>query len=202
MNSRQTQDCRLDSLPLWRRNRQATARYFILFLFLSIALVGISGSLWAQNEGNPEFAYTATGSCSCEGQGSIPGSVSAYTIDGATGVLTQISGSPFPAGQNSHSVVADRTGQFLYVANHDSNNVSAYTIDPSSGALTPITGSPFSAGAGPHAVTVDPTGQFSYVANHLSNDVSAYTIDAASGALTPISGSPFPAGEGSPFSNS
>ena len=142
MNSRQTQDCRLDSLPLWRRNRQATARYFILFLFLSIALVGISGSLWAQNEGNPEFAYTATGSCSCEGQGSIPGSVSAYTIDGTTGVLTQIPGSPFPAGQNSHSVVADPTGQFLYVANHDSNDVSAYIIDGTSGALTPIAGSP------------------------------------------------------------
>ena len=153
MNNKQTQDYRLDSLPLWRRNRQATARYFILFLFLSIALVGISGSLWAQNEGNPEFAYTATGSCSCEGQGSIPGSVSAYTIDGTTGVLTQIPGSPFPAGLGPLSVAVDPTSKFAYVVNIDSNDISAYSIG-SNGALKLLPGSPFAARVKPASVAI------------------------------------------------
>jgi 6-phosphogluconolactonase (cycloisomerase 2 family) len=152
----------------------------------------LSVPLWAQNG---DFVYTATGTCSCETppQASIPGSVSAYT-SGTTGALTQIPGSPFPAGQNSHSVVVDPTDQFAYVANHDSNDVSAYTINASNGALTPIRGSPFGAGTGPHAITVDPTGKFVYVANEESNDVSAYTINAANGGLTSISGSPFLAG--------
>ena len=143
----------------------------LISLLVSV-LVG--APLWAQNGG---FAYTATGTCTCEGQGSIPGSVSAYTIDPGSGILAQIPDSPFPAGTNSHSVVADPTGHFLYVANHDSNDVSAYTIDAQSGALTQIAGSPFAAGTGPHAVTVDRSGRFVYVANHLSNDVSAYTLD-------------------------
>ena len=120
--------------------------------------------------------------------------MSAYAIDAETGVLTQISGSPFLAGLNSHSVVADPTGRFLYVANHDSNDVSAYAIDPATGTLTPIAGSPFAAGSGPHGIAVDPTGHFVYVANHLSDNVSAYAINNRSGALTFISGSPFAAG--------
>lgn len=193
MTSKRTHECKWGVAVLWRVNVLAVLGKFVFGLLLTVALAGISGPLWAQTSG---FAYTANGSCSCEGQPPVQGSVSAYAIDATSGVLTQIAGSPFPAGLSSDSVIVDPTGQFVYVANHDSNDVSAYSIDPTSGTLTPIPGAPFPAGAGPHGVTVDPTGQFVYVANELSNNVAAYTIDPRSGALSSISGSPFPAGSG------
>ena len=79
------------------------------------------------------------------------GTVSAYTVDAATGALTAIGN--FPAGLGPQSVTVDPSGKFAYVANNGSNNVSAYTIDASSGALAPVAGSPFDAGTGPSFVT-------------------------------------------------
>jgi 6-phosphogluconolactonase len=122
------------------------------------------------------------------------GNISAYIINGITGALTAVPGSPFPAGFLPYSVTIDSTGHFAYVANAGSNNVSAYTIDGTTGALTAIPGSPFPAGSSPYGVTA--TGHFAYVANDGSNSVSAYTIDSTTGALTAIPGSPFPAGSG------
>ena len=127
------------------------------------------------------------------------GNVSAYTINATNGALTQVAGSPFPAGSLPFYVVVDPMGRFVYVANADSNNVSAYTINASTGALTPVAGSPFGAGTEPLGVAIDPRGEFAYVTNagdHYRRrgnaaDVSAYTINASTGALTPVAGSPF-----------
>jgi hypothetical protein len=106
-----------------------------------IVLAGAGTTLRGQTAG---FAYVANNNSN---------NVSAYTIDGATGALTPIPGSPFPAGLYPDSVTVDPTGQFAYVANAGSNNVSAYTIDGTTGALTPVPGSPFAAGVGPISVT-------------------------------------------------
>src|SRR5205085_5276504 len=90
------------------------------------------------------------------------GLASAFSINAATGALTQISGSPFTAGANPNSVAVDPSGEFAYVANSASTSISGYTITPSTGALTAIAGSPFSAPVGslPRAVTVHPNGKF------------------------------------------
>jgi hypothetical protein len=71
--------------------------------------------------------------------------VSGYTINAATGALTAIAGSPFPAGTNPASVAVDSSGKFAYVANSGSalNDVSGYTINATTGAVTDIPGSPF-----------------------------------------------------------
>ncbi len=153
-------------------------------LFLGVALFAAT-PLWSQSGG---FAYVANcGSLGCGG-GVGPGNVSAYTIDGTTGALTPVAGSPFPTGLGPQGVTVDPSGRFLYVANLASSNVSAYTIDPATGALTEVAGSPFAAGTAPRTVAIDPAGQFAYVANVNSNNVSAYTIDATSGALTAVPG--------------
>src|SRR5450759_3045571 len=106
-----------------------------------------------------QFAYVANGGSS---------HVSGYTINGVTGALTPISGSPFVAGRLPRSIAVDPTGKFAYVANEGSANVSGYTINGVTGALTPISGSPFAAGTQPDSVAVDPTGKFAYVANRIS----------------------------------
>jgi 6-phosphogluconolactonase len=128
--------------------------------------------------------------------------ISAFTINPGTGLLTAVAGSPFATGSNPLSLAIDPSGRFLYVAtygplNYGSGGVSAYAIDATSGALTPITpffrlSSLFSAGTGTNSVIVDPSGKYVYVANELSNDISMFTIDAGSGALTAMTGSPFP----------
>lgn len=141
-----------------------------------------------------KFAYV-TNLCS---SASCSGNVFAYTIDGSTGSLSAVPGSPFAAGNSPRSVAVDPSGRFAYVANSLSSDVSAYTIDSATGALIPVAGSPFMAGTTPFSVTVDPSGRFAYVANsgtaNASGNVSAYTIDSRTGTLNPIPGSPFAAG--------
>jgi 6-phosphogluconolactonase (cycloisomerase 2 family) len=125
------------------------------------------------------------------------GFISAWSIDGATGALTPVPGSPFQTGFLPRAITIDATGHFAYVANSGDDTVSAYTINGITGALAVIPRSPFPAGSRPYSVTA--SGSFLYVANNGSNDVSAYTIDSATGALAAIPGSPFSAGTG-PYS--
>ena len=118
-------------------------------------------------------------------------SVSAYTINAATGAITALidvdAGTPgnqssIATGANPQYITIDPFGKFVYVANYTSNNVSAYRISAVSGALTSV--GTVTVGNNPYAVTVDPFGKFAYVANNSSNNVSAFRINAASGALT------------------
>ncbi len=130
-----------------------------------------------------KFLYVAN-------QGS--GSVSAYTVDAASGALAPVAGSPFAAGTDPHALAVDPSGRFVYVANHGSDSVSVYAIDTASGALARLDadGDPgngaqdFAAGDGPAGVTVDATGSFLYVPNRNSDTTSAYRIDAITGRLT------------------
>lgn len=112
--------------------------------------------------------------------------ISVYSIDPASGALTEIAGSPFAAGDGPRFVAFDPSGKFAYVANYHSGNVSAYAIDPVTGALTAVAGSPVAAGDGPYSIAVDPSGRFAYVTNLISHDVSSYRINAITGALSAL----------------
>src|SRR5262249_50435556 len=129
-------------------------------LLASVLLLLSRGSRAAVQGQAGGFVYVANCGSPCDA--AHPGSVSAYTIDGATGALTPVAGSPFPAGEGSLSVGVDPSGQFVYVGNSGSGDVSAYRI-AATGALTPIDGSPFPAGTNPSSVAVDPAGQYVYV---------------------------------------
>jgi len=125
------------------------------------------------------------------------GLITAFSLDSATGNLSPIQGSPFPAGAGVAGMATDPGSRYLYAANHSGNTVSAYTIDSATGRLTPISGSPYLLGTatGPQAIATDTTGTFLYVANQGSNNVSAFTITAGTGQLSPInSGTPYSAG--------
>src|SRR6516162_6903078 len=81
--------------------------------------------------------------------------VSAFAIDPNTGALTQITGSPFPTGNDPQGIATDPTGKFLYTANSQDGTLSVFTIDGSSGTLTPV-GSPYATLSGPEALAIDP----------------------------------------------
>lgn len=146
----------------------------------------------------PKFAYVANAGAN---------SVSAFSIDNASGTLTAV-GSAAPAGTYPVSVAVDPSGRFAYAANKTANSVSAYSIG-ATGALTPIDADAGStgvqpsipAGTAPLSVAIDPSGRFLYVANVGAGvadpgTLSAYSIDSGTGALTPVAGSPFAAGNG------
>jgi DNA-binding beta-propeller fold protein YncE len=135
---------------------------------------------------------------------SDPGSVSAYRIDGKTGAISELGGSPYTTGIAAGGVAMTPDGKRLYVANGESATISAFTRDADSGALSPVSGSPFKAGTGePTGLAITPDGRHLYSANGspevpADNKVHAFTI-ASSGALEPVKGSPYAAGFGPQF---
>jgi 6-phosphogluconolactonase len=88
------------------------------------------------------------------------GTISAFTVNDSTGVLTPVSGSPYASGTSvgglSATVSATSSGGFfLYAADPQSKAIRAYAVDGNTGALSPISGSPFPAGTdAPSLLTV------------------------------------------------
>ena len=72
--------------------------------------------------------------------------IAGFSIDSASGTLTPLAGSPFPAGQGPSATAESDGGYFLYVVNAGSSTLSVYSIDQTSFALTPVSGSPFALG--------------------------------------------------------
>ncbi|MFZ3266319.1 MAG: beta-propeller fold lactonase family protein [Terriglobales bacterium] len=123
-------------------------------------------------------------------------SVSAFTINQSSGILTPVTGSPFASGRSPQSVVIEHQGKFLYLPNGNDASVSAYGINPTTGALTEIVGSPFATGSVPVAAVSKKS--FLYVGNSADKTVSQYSIDSTTGALTQIA-APFSTGTSGPL---
>ncbi|MEO6828629.1 MAG: beta-propeller fold lactonase family protein, partial [Acidobacteriaceae bacterium] len=130
------------------------------------------------------------------------GSILPFTI-GPGGVLQTLVGGtvkvPNVAGASTYpdALLANSTGQFLYVANFGpsanpnlpSSNISPFTIDPTTHQLTPIPATPagaYTTGAGPIWMASDSTNQYLYTVNFNDNTISAKVIDATHGQLSNI----------------
>lgn len=141
---------------------------------------------------NSQFVYAGT-----QGGGpSNSGAICAYTIDSTTGALTQIAGSPIPAGGAVvRALTVDPTAKFVFAA-LGGNGLGVYRIG-ASGVLIPLAGSPFAAGANPNTVAIDPAGKFLYVGNDslgTNSQIFVFSIDAAAGTPTQV-GTPVPSGD-------
>jgi 6-phosphogluconolactonase len=114
-----------------------------------------------------------------------------FREDPYSGVLTQLSESPYAVGNGIQSVVLHPSGKYLYAANpgQGENDVSLFDInsDGTVNEITPRT----PVGTLPYLLAMDPAGQYLYVANVKSNSISVFSITASSGALTAVAGSPF-----------
>jgi 6-phosphogluconolactonase (cycloisomerase 2 family) len=117
------------------------------------------------------------------------GAVEVFAI-GATGSLSQVLPSLFPAGRNPQDLVLTADGAFLYVANQQDDTISAFSVG-AGGSLVQISGSPFPGGSSPRALTIDSAGKFLYIANSSSAKISVWSINSTTGLLTTVSGSPF-----------
>ena len=87
------------------------------------------------------------------------GTISAFTADNGTGVLTPVKGSPYVAGTSIGGLAASSTATaagnyFLYASDPEGKTVGVFTIDGNTGALASIPGSPFAAGKAPMLLTI------------------------------------------------
>jgi 6-phosphogluconolactonase (cycloisomerase 2 family) len=123
-------------------------------------------------------------------------SIDAFNIDGNSGNLTPLPGSPYvmtkPAtGCNLYPFgcdttdISDDNGRFLYVAEAFGQAIQGFSITGKTGTLSNVAGSPFSSG---YSLTtfVEPTGRFLYVTNAVSQQIALFSIDAGSGMLTHV----------------
>jgi 6-phosphogluconolactonase len=153
------------------------------------AIVGVDTGMGTRTGIGKRYVYVGN-----EGSNDI----SAFAVDNTTGALTEVFGSPFPAGTDPKAMSLCGGLQSLCVANSGSGNVSVYTIDYSTGVLTALTWAPVSVRKNPTSTAFYNGNVF--VANHGgSNDISAFhnlglPVDGAA-----VPGSPFPAG-GNPLS--
>jgi 6-phosphogluconolactonase (cycloisomerase 2 family) len=72
-----------------------------------------------------DYVFVTSNSAS----GSGAGQISSYHVDSQSGALSVVAGSPFSSqGADPVAAVTSPNGQFLYVANHGSNNIAQFTI--------------------------------------------------------------------------
>jgi len=112
-----------------------------------------------------------------------------YSIS-SSGELTEISGSPFPAGANTQGLKVTANGKFLIAGeNFSASAVAVYSI-ASDGTLSSVAGSPYPAAADVLGVDANCASNLVFA---ISEVIDVYSM-GSDGALTAVSGEPFPNG--------
>ncbi len=116
------------------------------------------------------------------------GTVYGYAINGATGALTSVPGSPYAVAGGT-SITATPAGTFLFVSDSVNGDISAFSIRAADGSLTAVANSPFASGIAAAQMSTDGQGKYLY-ATADSAQVAALAI-GNTGALTAVPGTPF-----------
>jgi 6-phosphogluconolactonase (cycloisomerase 2 family) len=126
---------------------------------------------------------------------SSAGTVSAFSINSATGALTAVPGSPFTItglGNTITQTVVSPTGRYIYfldqgVGGAGPRRIFAYVIQ-ANGALVAVAGSPFNAVDTTHRLMIDPLGRYLYGAtsSFASSAVTTYLVAVNNGALISV----------------
>lgn len=121
-------------------------------------------------------------------------SISAYSIDPASGVLGVVNGSPFATAAGPSAITVDRDAGYAYVARQGTNSVVAYAIDITSGALSTVSGVSGSTGQRPTALMIDQASHFLFAANGNSGTVSILFVNPSTVPLALSTGPQVTAG--------
>ncbi len=125
--------------------------------------------------------------------------ISAYSINSATGALTALPFSPIALGNNGGVTIAVHpTGSPLVVSNFSVGTVKSYAITATT--ATEAAGSPYSTGiALPFSSVFSRDGNSFYTGgNGGSLTFAGFSADSTNGVLTPLAGSPFNSGGTNP----
>jgi 6-phosphogluconolactonase len=162
------------------------------------AIAGGTGSVAAANVTSVSVTCVITGRFAYVANNGLNNidSVSAYSINRMTGLLTPVTGSPFAAGHTPISLAIRPDSKFLYVVNPvgmpQNGALSVFSINETTGVLTQVANSPFATSTAMFQIAIEPSGKFAFTPNFTSPTVSVFSLDPTMGAPTPIGGSPFP----------
>jgi 6-phosphogluconolactonase len=140
---------------------------------------------------NQRFLYAVNEVSRYEGRDA--GSVSAFSIDRATGALTLLNRVSSRGGSPCH-LELDRSGKWLFVANYGGGSVAAFPVHPDgkvgeASAFVQHTGAGADAARqkGPHAheTVVSPDNRYVLAADLGLDKVFSYKLDPAKGGLAP-----------------
>src|SRR4029077_4365562 len=106
-----------------------------------------------------KFVYVPTGS----------NSIAGYAI-GSTGLLTPLSGSPFPTASAWQGIFFTPTGKFGYTQSYFSSSGEIFSVNTTTGALTSL-GPTVALGSGTTDLAITPKGNFIYAANYGSSTI-------------------------------
>jgi 6-phosphogluconolactonase len=147
------------------------------------------------------------------------GTVTTFSVDGKTGLLTEVSsasglppdtklvpgaprgavgapGGPPPRNTDNDIWAADihmtPNGKFLYISERTGHVLAAFGVDGASGKLTYLSSTPTE--RQPRGFTIDPKGRFLVATGEKSETISVYAIDQGSGALKLLN--KYPTGKG------
>jgi 6-phosphogluconolactonase len=136
-----------------------------------------------------KFVYSVS-----ELAGASGGAISAFSVDAATGKLTQLNQQPTVGGGPCH-VSVDPTGKAVMAANYGGGSVISYPVkaDGSLGEKGSFIQHTGASNANPkrqkdphaHSINVDQAGKFAFAADLGCDKVFIYKLDAAAGTLTP-----------------
>jgi 6-phosphogluconolactonase len=139
---------------------------------------------------NQRFLYAVNEVSTYQGQPA--GSVSAFSIDAATGQLKPLN-TVSSRGSGPCHVAVDKSGHWLFVANYNSGSVAAYPVHDDgtlgeASAFVQHSGS----GANPqrqrgphaHSANLSPDSRFVFVADLGLDQILAYRLDPSKGTLT------------------
>lgn len=178
-----------------RKSASALLAFACLLMVATVIGCGsVPGLNWGGGGGGSfgpaKFAFVV----SSQADTNISGlTISAYSVDSASGALTPVSGSPFLTDASGCCgtifMDVDPAGRFVFVPNRGAATVSVFAIG-TTGALTEISGSPFSTGGSDlYEAEVHPNGRFLYVSDAGNSTILAFSI-AADGALTSLGSAP------------
>lgn len=121
--------------------------------------------------------------------------ISAYSIDEATGMLALLPFSPITGVAEQRTIKVHPSGSPLIVG---ADTFASFNITAKS--ATPAAGSPYAmpANVSPTASVLTPDGSYYYAGGNSGNFFAGYSIDQATGVMTPIEGSPFDSGNATP----
>jgi 6-phosphogluconolactonase (cycloisomerase 2 family) len=109
--------------------------------------------------------------------------LSTLKVDGETGDLSTLTGSPVNQGAHLYNVAVDHAGHFAYTLDVDSGVIAVFPI-ALDGTLPEEPSSSLTLDFDPTTLAIDPADHFLYVAATQAHSLSIFSIDADDGALT------------------